>query len=103
MKKSIEQIQKEFIEIMTENGFEGTGEASCNGDAIFAREWTQTVDLAWYGPKTSTLKITAYLSFGYPMINIYLNGRHEDARDYSSPKRAINAIKEIIRCKGYEF
>ena len=24
-------------------------------------------------------------------------------RDYSSPKRAINAIREILRCAGYEL
>ena len=24
-------------------------------------------------------------------------------RDYSSPKRAMNAIREIVRCAGFEW
>lgn len=103
MKKTITQLRDEFIEIMTGNGFEATGEATCDGSAIFAREWVKSSDVLWYGSTTSTMKITAYISFGYPIINIYRNGRREERRDYSSPKRAINAIKEIILCAGYEF
>ena len=103
MKKTTTQLRDEFIEIMTSNGFEATGEATCDGSAIFAREWVKTSDVVWYGSMTSTMKITAHISFGCPIINIYHNGRREEGRDYSSPKRAINAIKEIIRCAGYEF
>lgn len=45
----------------------------------------------------------ASISYGYPMIRMYEDGRQIDRRDYSSPKRALNAMKEIIRCAGYEF
>ena len=47
------------------------------------------------------MRIEARISYGYPIIYIYENGRHTSTRDYSSPKRAMNAIKEIIRCAGY--
>jgi hypothetical protein len=33
------------------------------------------------------------------------NGREDPKfiRDYSSPKRAMNAIREIVRCAGFEW
>ena len=49
------------------------------------------------------LDVTARISFGTPLIQLYENGRLLGQRDYSSPKRAMNAIREIIRCAGYTF
>ena len=51
----------------------------------------------------STYRIEAFESYGTPIIHLYENGRLIGQRDYSSPKRAMNAIREIIRCAGYEF
>ncbi len=38
---------------------------------------------------------------GKTTYRLYENGRPLGMRDYSSPKRAINAIREILRCAGY--
>ena len=48
-------------------------------------------------------EVVASISYGYPMIRMYEDGRQIDRRDYSSPKRALNAMKEIIRFAGYKF
>ena len=51
----------------------------------------------------SSFRIEAYESYGYPMVTLYENGRQIDRRDYSSPKRCINALREILKIRGYEF
>ena len=103
MKKTVEQLTKEFIEIMAENGFEATGEKDYAGNDIYSRKWERTSEVVWHGLVHSSYEIRAKISYGYPLIQIYQDGRRTDTRDYSSPKRALNAIKEIIRFAGYEF
>lgn len=101
MKKTFEQLRDEYISLMTENGFEATGTATWDGNTILAREWTGTYRVAFYGERTGTFRITTYIDFGYPIISIYRNGLKRETRDYSSPKRALNAIREIVRHEGY--
>ena len=99
--KSIQQTRNEFFRLMADNGFESTGTADYDGNVIFAREWTRTCQLVWYGECASTHRVTARISFGTPLIQLYENGRLLGQRDYSSPRRAMNAIREIVRCAGY--
>ena len=86
---------------MQQNGFQHLGKTTYDGRFIYEREWRKTPDLAWYGEKESTYRIEGYESYGTPIIRLYENGRSLGMRDYSSPKRAINAIREILRCAGY--
>ena len=90
-----------FAELMQQNGFQHMGKTTYDGGFIYEREWRKTTDLAWYGEKESTYRIEGYESYGTPIIRLYENGRPLGTRDYSSPKRAINAIREILRCAGY--
>ena len=90
-----------FSELLEQNGFHYTGKTSDYGGFIYEREWRKTTDLAWYGEKESTYRIEGYESYGTPIIRLYENDRPLGMRDYSSPKRAINAIREILRCAGY--
>ena len=99
--KSIQQTRDEFFRLMADNGFESTGSADYDGNVIFAREWTRTCQVVWYGECASTYRVTARISFGTPLIQLYENGCPLGQRDYSSPKRAMNAIREIVRCAGY--
>ena len=99
--KSIQQTRDEFFRLMSDNGFESTGTADYDGNVIFAREWTRTCRVGWYGEHTSTHRVTARIIFGTPLICLYENGRLLGQRDYSSPRRAMNAIREIVRCAGY--
>ena len=103
MKKTTEQLTKEFQEIMTANGFKATNETDYAGNAMYSRRWERTDEVLWHGAWHTTYEIVASISYGYPIIRLYKDGRQIDRRDYSSPKRALNAMKEIIRCAGYEF
>ena len=92
-----------FAEIMQQNGFQYTGKTSNDGQFIYGREWRKTANVLWYGEMESSFRIEAYESYGYPMVTLYENGRQIDRRDYSSPKRCINALREILKIRGYEF
>ena len=92
-----------FTEIMQQNGFQYTGKNSYDGNFIFGREWHKTYNVLWYGEMESSFRIEAYESYGCPMVTLYEDGRLIDRRDYSSPKRCINALREILRIRGYEF
>ena len=101
MKRTAEMKQAAFVELMHDNGFQYLGATACDGQFIYERTWRHTVPVAFYGEQERTYRIAAYISFGVPIIQLFEDGRHTGTRDYSSPKRAMNAIKEIIRCAGY--
>ena len=79
------------------------GATTYDGSFIYQRTWHRTDEVAFYGPMESTYKIVAHISYGVPIIQLFEDGRALGTRDYSSPKRAINAIREILRCAGYEL
>ena len=91
-----------FTEIMQQNGFQYTGKTSNVGQFIYGREWRKTANVLWYGEMESSFRIEAYESYGFPMVYLYEDGRLIDRRDYSSPKRCINALREILKIRGYE-
>lgn len=103
MAQSMETMKVTFVKLMSENGFTPTGDKTHEGGTIYAREWRKVSQVAFYGERESTFRITASESYGYPLIRIFENGRPKDVRDYSSPKRAMNAIREIIQYAGYQF
>lgn len=103
MKKTAEQLKNEFITLLTANSFEKTDSTDCAGNEIYAREWKRLSWIAWEGERETTFRMEARISYGYPLVRLIEGGRMIDTRDYSSPKRAINAMREIARCAGYEF
>ena len=103
MKKTTEQMKAEFITLMSENGFAPSGETAYDGRIIYSRVWSQEVEVVWYGKRESRLEIKVSESCGFPLISIFKNGRLEGRRDYSTPKRAINAIREIVTYAGFTF
>ena len=100
-----EQAQKDFDKLIAENGFTIAGYTSDTNSPICQKVWTNAVQVAWYSEQDSTLEIRIRLSFGYPLVSVKRNGKLESnlIRDYSSPKRAMNAIREIVRCAGFEW
>ena len=101
---TIEKAQKDFDQLIAENGF--TIAATTNDNhTVYHRVWTKKVQVAWYGEQDSTLEIRIMLSYGIPLVSARRNGRDDPKfiRDYSSPKRAMNAIREIVRCAGFEW
>ncbi|MGM9555615.1 MAG: hypothetical protein ACI3VM_04140 [Oscillospiraceae bacterium] len=101
---TIEKANKDFNLLIEQNGFTNTSTKTPTGCEVYGREWNRKVQVAWYGESTETLAIKIWISYGIPMVGVIRNGRIEDRiRDYSSPKRAMNAIAEIVRCAGIEM
>ena len=101
---TIEKAQKDFDELIAKNGFTYVTTTDL-GHSIYHREWHRKVQVAWYGEQDDTLEVRITLSYGYPLVVAKRNGKQDPKfmRDYSSPKRAMNAIREIVRCAGFEW
>ena len=101
---TLEKAQKDFNELIAKNGFTYTATTDL-GHEIYHREWKRKVQVAWYGEQEETLEVRIMLSYGYPLVVVKRNGKQDPKfmRDYSSPKRAMNAIREIVRCAGFEW
>jgi hypothetical protein len=99
-----EKATKDLQALIAQHGFTYEGEQTYDGREIYTRRWTKTSQVVWYGERESTLEIKISMNYGIPKVRIIRNGRRDDkVRDYSSPKRAFNAIGEIVRCAGYEM
>ena len=102
---TIEQAQRDFDELIAKNGFTIAGRTSDTGIPIYHRVWKKTEQVAWHGEQGETLEARILLSYGYPLVTIKRNSRQDPKfiRDYSSPKRAMNAIREIVKFAGFEW
>ena len=102
---TIEKAQKDFDKLIEENQFTFTGTCTLLGNLIYHREWKKQVKVAWYGEMEDRLEVRIMMSYGYPLVVVKRNGREDPKfiRDYSSPKRAMNAIREIVRCAGFDW
>ncbi len=102
---TIEQARKDFDELIAKNGFTLAGHTSDIGNPIYHRVWKKAVQVAWHGEQEEMLEVRILLSYGYPLVTIKRNGRQDPKfiRDYSSPKRAMNAIREIVKFTGFEW
>ena len=102
---TIEQAQRDFDELIAKNSFAIAGYTSDTGIPIYHRVWKKTAQVAWHGEQEETLEARILLSYGCPLVTIKRNGRQDPKfiRDYSSPKRAMNAIREIVKFAGFEW
>lgn len=99
---TLEKATKDMQALVAQHGFNYEGELTYDGRQIFTRCWTKKTQVVWYGESTLEIKIS--MSYGFPLVRIIRDGRREDKpRDYSSPKRAFNAIGEIVRYAGFEM
>jgi len=97
-----EQAQATYTELLKKNGFTDSGRTLYDGTTIYERCWTKGIEIAFYGHSKEHYRIEAWINGYCPMVRVIKNDRVEgNPRDYSSPKRAINAIAEIARCAGY--
>ena len=62
MKKTVEQLNKEFAEIMTANGFEATNETDYAGNTLYSRCWERTAEVVWHGTTHHEYEIVASIS-----------------------------------------
>ena len=102
---TIEKAQKDFDELIAKNGFTLAGYTSDTGNPIYHKVWKRTVQISWQGGQEDTLDVRILLSYEYPLVVVKRNGRQDPKfiRDYSSLKRAMNAIREIVRFAGFEW
>ena len=101
---TLEKATKDMQELVEKHDFQYEGELTYDGRQIFTRRWAKKIEVVWYGESESTLEIKISMGYGIPLVRIIRDGRREDRpRDYSSPKRAFNAIGEIVRCAGFEM
>jgi len=102
---TIEQAQRDFDELIVKNGFAIAGHTSDTGIPIYHRVWKKTVQVAWYGEQDDTLEVRITLSYGYPLVTIKRKGKQDPKfiRNHNSPKRAMNAIREIVKFAGFEW
>lgn len=101
---TLEKATKDMQELVEKHDFQYEGELTYDGRQIFTRRWAKKIEVVWYGESESTLEIKISMSYGIQLVRIIRDGRREDRpRDYSSPKRAFNAIGEIVRCAGFEM
>ena len=103
MKKTPEQMKAEFIRLLEQNGFALSGEGIYGSDPYYARSWSKEVEVLWHGKYEHTMEIRAEFRWGDPRIIIYRDGRLQDSRSYTSPKRCLNAAREIVSFAGFEF
>ena len=103
MAKTLEQINAEFTNLMAENGFIKNGGSLYGGCEVYSRVWKKEVDVVWRGRMESSLEIKTDDKYGIPSARIFKNGKLESHRHYSSPKRMINALREIVTYAGFDF
>ena len=101
---TLEKATKDMQELVEKHVLQYGGELRYDGRQIFTRRWAKKIEVVWYGESESTLEIKISMSYGIPLVRIIRDGRREDRpRGYSRPKRAFNAIGEIVRCAGFEM
>lgn len=101
---TIEKAQKDFDKLIEENSFTLAGYTGDTGLPIYHRVWKKTVQVAWQGEMEETLEIRILLSGAYPLLTVKRKEKVQGfIRDYSTPKRAFYAIREIVHCAGFEM
>ena len=93
---TIEKAQKDFMELIQKNGFTEAAKTTDTNNTVYHREWTHDGD---------KLEIRMMLCGTAVLAAARRNGRDDPKfiRDYTSPKRAMKAIREIVRFAGFEW
>ncbi len=91
-----EKAQRDFMELITKNGFTEAAKTTDTQNTVYHRVWMREGD---------TLEIRMILCGTAVLETVRRNGRDDPKfiRDYSSPKRAMKAIREIARFAGFEW
>lgn len=89
-----EKVQVEFNKLIDDNGFAIAGYTTDTSNPIYHREWEKNGNM---------LEIRMILSGTYTLVTVKKNGMivGDVIRDYSSPKRAFAAIREIVKQAGF--
>lgn len=91
---TIEKAQREFSDIITKNGFTEAARTTDTNNIIYHRVWQK---------EDETLEVRIMLSHTYTLVTARHNSNDDPKfiRDYSSPKRAMSAIRTMVRNRGF--
>lgn len=100
-----EQARQDFNQLIADNGFTEAATTTDTHNTVYHREWTREVEVAWHGKMQETLEIRMMLCGTAVLASVRRNGKDDPKfiRDYSSPKRAMNAAREIATFAGFEW
>ena len=95
---TIEQAKRDFNQMVIKNGFTEAGYTRDINRIIYHREWRED---------DATLEVRMMFSGTYTLVSVKHNGKADPKfiRDYSSPKRAMSAIRtdvykrQLLDCK----
>ena len=89
-----EKVQRDFIDIITKNGFTEAARTTDTNNIIYHRVWQK---------EDETLEVRIMLSHTYALVTVRHNGNDDPKfiRDYSGPKRAMSAIRTMVRNRGF--
>ncbi len=93
---TIEQAQKEFNEMIMKNGFTKAARTTDTNIIVYHRVWSK---------EGETLEVRIMLSHTYTLVSVKHNGKADPnfIRDYISPKRAMSAIRTMVRNRGFNI
>jgi len=102
---TIEKAQKDFTELIAKNGFTEAAKTTDTQNTVYHREWHRKVQVAWHGEQDDALEIRMMLCGTAVLAGVKRNGRDDPKfiRDYTSPKKAMNAAREIATFAGFEW
>ncbi len=100
-----EKARQDFNQLIVDNGFTEAATTTDTHNTVYHREWTREVEVAWHGKMQETLEIRMMLCGTAVLASVRRNGKDDPKfiRDYSSPKRAMNAAREIATFAGFEW
>lgn len=93
---TIEKAQRDFNDIITNNGFTEAARTTDTNIIVYHRVWSKDGE---------TLEVRIMLSHTYTLVSVKHNGKADPdfIRDYISPKRAMSAIRTIVRKRGFNI
>ena len=93
---TIEKAQRDFNQMIMRNGFTEAGYTRDINRIIYHREWRED---------DATLEVRMMFSGTYTLVSVKHNGKADPkfVRDYSSPKRAMSAIRTMVLNAGFSW
>lgn len=93
---TIEKAQREFSDIITKNSFTEAARTTDTNNIVYHRVWNND---------NETLEVRIMLSYIYTLVSVKHNGKADPKfiRDYSSPKRAMSAIRTMVLNAGFSW
>lgn len=91
---TIEQAKRDFNQMIIKNGFTEAARTTDTNNIIYHRAWQK---------EDETLEVRIMLSHTYALVTVRHNGNDDPKfiRDYSGPKRAMSAIRTMVRNRGF--